>query len=59
MILHVELVKNPDAELKKYGHVMSGDSIILDECESWFNAAYWIFETQKILPDLSRLIRLV
>ena len=59
MPLHVELVKNPDAELKKYGHVMSGDSIILDECESWFNAAYWIFETQKILPDLSRLIRLV
>lgn len=56
--LTVELVQNPDTELKRLGHVASGDSIILDDCESWFNLTAWILETQGIFPRLSRCVHL-
>ena len=54
--LAVELVRNPDAILKTLGGVFSGDAIILDHCDSWFNAVAWILETRGMLPTLSRLI---
>jgi hypothetical protein len=33
----VELVNNVDVILGQHGNVVSQDSIILNECESWFN----------------------
>ncbi len=33
----VELVRNPDPILSDMGRVITGDSVILDNCESWFN----------------------
>lgn len=33
----VELVRNPDSILSKMERVVTGDSIILDNCTSWFN----------------------
>ena len=56
--LTVNLVQNPDTELKLLGHVASGDSIILDACESWFNLTSWILETQGLSPRLTRFVRL-
>lgn len=58
MPLSVDLTPNPDAELKQLGHVASGDSVILDQCLSWFNLAAWILETQGWLPRLTRFVRL-
>ncbi len=40
----VELVPNADPMLWKLGRVVTGDSIILDNCESWFNISRKIIE---------------
>jgi hypothetical protein len=37
MPVEVELVPNSDVVLSKMERVVSGDSIILDQCRSWFN----------------------
>lgn len=58
MPLAVELVRNPDTDLKKLHHVASGDSIILNECSSWFNLVSWVLDTQGILQKLTRLVPL-
>jgi len=42
----VELVPNSDLVLSKMSRVVSGDSIILDQCSSWFNLS------RKIVTDL-------
>lgn len=42
----VELVGNADASLKDQEGVVSGDSIVLDRCHSWFNLARTIIESQ-------------
>jgi hypothetical protein len=40
----VELVPNPDSILSRLGRVITGDSVILDECISWFNLLRFIIE---------------
>ncbi|WP_353092591.1 DUF434 domain-containing protein [Tissierella praeacuta] len=42
--LKVELVPNPDSILSKMERVVTSDSIILDECKSWFNLSRKIIE---------------
>lgn len=44
--VQVELVRNADACLAGRGQVVSGDSIVLDRCTSWFNLARTILATQ-------------
>lgn len=41
----VLIVKNPDVVLSKLERVVTGDSVILDECKSWFNLS------KKIVDD--------
>ncbi|MDF2906372.1 MAG: hypothetical protein K0R34_1693 [Herbinix sp.] len=45
----VELVDNPDVILSHRGNVISQDSIILNECESWFNMVPEIIN--KYIPE--------
>lgn len=40
----VELVRDPDPILSNMGRVVTGDSIILDNCKSWFNLSRKIVE---------------
>jgi hypothetical protein len=40
----VELVPNSDIVLSKMGRVVTADSIILDQCDSWFNLSKKIVE---------------
>ena len=35
--IHIEMVKNADTELMKQDHVISGDSMVITECVSWYN----------------------
>lgn len=56
--LDVRLVNSPDAELKRHPFVASGDSIILEECGSWFSLAAWMFGNLPGAPSLRRLVRL-
>jgi hypothetical protein len=42
--VEVELVPNADPILSKMERVVTGDSIILDECQSWFNLSSEIIE---------------
>jgi len=55
----VQIIRSPDAALKLLPYVVTSDSIILNECESWFNMTEYIFKTH---PDefkpLNRLIDL-
>jgi len=54
----VEIVRSPDALLKKLPCVVTGDSVILDECESWFNMTAHILEQSGLRQKLTRLIDL-
>ena len=56
--VNVNIVRNPDTNLKKLSHVVSGDSIILDECISWFNLVAYIFRDSMEFKHLNRLIEL-
>ena len=47
--IDVKTVKNPDVALAVSAGVVSGDSVILDECESWFNLGRWIIA--RWLPE--------
>jgi len=58
MPVDVEIVRNPDALLKKLPHIITSDSIILNECESWFNLTEYILEQSDLTGSLTRLIRL-
>jgi hypothetical protein len=40
--VNVELVPNADTILSKMGRIVTSDSIILDECKSWFNLSRYI-----------------
>jgi hypothetical protein len=42
--VEVNLVPNADPILSKLGRVVTGDSVILDECISWFNLLRFIVE---------------
>lgn len=44
MPVEVELITNVDSVLAKQGRIVTGDSIILDECQSWFNLSRRIIE---------------
>ena len=44
MPVEVELIPNVDAVLAGKGRIVTGDSIILDECKSWFNLSRKIIE---------------
>lgn len=48
--IEVEIVKNPDIILAEAEHVVTGDSVILDNCGSWFNLSRWIVETYIEAP---------
>lgn len=57
MPVAVELVPNPDVILMALERVITGDSVILDSCQSWYNLAGFIL-AQNIrnarIVDLSR-----
>ena len=56
--VEVELVHNADASLAGQAHVISGDSIVLDRCTSWFNLTSLIIRnhlTDAWVVDLSGL----
>lgn len=40
----VELTMNPDKEIRNSERIVTGDSIILDNCRSWFNFSRFIIE---------------
>ena len=40
--IDIRIVKSPDSELKRLHYVITGDSAILDECQSWFNLTAFI-----------------
>lgn len=42
--VYVEIVRNPDVILAEMEDVVSGDAIIIDSCESWFNLSKYIIE---------------
>ena len=44
MPVEVELIPNVDAVLAGKERIVTGDSIILDECKSWFNLSRKIIE---------------
>lgn len=46
----VQLVPNADVVLSKMGRIVTGDSIILDSCQSWFNLSRVIVEDYIINP---------
>jgi len=54
----VQIIRSPDAALKKLPCVITGDAIILDECENWFNLMGYIIESKEEFKKLSRLINL-
>ena len=58
MPIEVRIIRSPDSELKKLSCVISSDSIILDECDSWFNFTAYIFKRCEKFCNLSRLIDL-
>ena len=43
--VEVELVPNADVVLSRMGRIVTGDSVILDQCQSWFNIS------RKIVKD--------
>jgi hypothetical protein len=47
--VEVKTVKNPDVVLAVAAGVVSGDSVILDDCKSWFNLGRWI--TTRWVPE--------
>lgn len=58
MPVEVDIVDNPDTLLKKLPCVVTGDSIILDECKSWINLTQYIFDQSGLSQTLSRIIEL-
>ena len=54
----IQIIRSPDAVLKKLPCVATSDAIILDECENWFNMMGHIIETRKEFRNLGRLIDL-
>lgn len=51
----VRIIRSPDYALKKLPYVTTSDSIILDECVSWFNMMEYIIKTRKEFITLGRL----
>lgn len=47
--VEVEIVRNPDVLLMKMGRIVSGDKVILDNCDSWFNLSRYIIN--KYIKD--------
>ena len=58
MPLAVDIVRSPDTLLKKLPCVVTGDSVILDECESWFNMTAYILEQYDLAGHLTRFFGL-
>ena len=56
--VEVQIIRSPDAILKKLSCVVTSDAIILDECNSWFNMMRYIIETRKEFENLGRLVDL-
>jgi len=54
----VEITRSLDALLKKLPCVVTGDSIILNECESWYNMTANILNQDGLSRSLTRFIRL-
>lgn len=44
--VEAELVPNPDLVLSSLGRVVTGDSVILDTCVSWFNLLRFLLENK-------------
>ncbi len=45
----IKIVQNPDVVLMKSDRVVTGDSVILDSCESWFNLGEYI--VREYIPE--------
>ena len=58
MPVTAEITHSPDALLKKLPCVITGDSVILDECASWFNLSAYILDQTGLSRSLTRLIQL-
>lgn len=58
MPAEVELVRNPDALLKKLPCVVTSDSIILNEAERWFNLTAYILTQYHVQVNHDRWIDL-
>lgn len=58
MPVEAELVRNPDALLKKLPCVVTSDSIILNEAENWFNLTSYIMNQYQIQVRPDRWIDL-
>lgn len=56
--VEVQIIRSPDAALKRLPCVITGDSIILDSCESWFNMMAYCIETREDFKKLNRLVHL-
>lgn len=56
--LDVEIVRNPDMLLKELSCVVTGDAIILNECESWLNLVEYILKKNVEFKNLSRFVDL-
>ena len=54
----VEITRSPDTLLKKLPCVVTGDSVILDECAGWFNLTAYILNQTGLSRRLTRLIQL-
>ena len=58
MFVTVNITRRPDVLLKKLPCVVTGDFIILDECESWYNMTAYILNQAGLWRSQTRLIRL-
>ena len=54
----IQIIRSPDAALKRLPYVITSDAIILDKCENWFNLMGYITKTRKEFKNLERLIDL-
>lgn len=58
MPVEVQIIRSPDAALKRLPCVITSDSVILDECESWFNLTAYVIRTREEFKTLGRLVDL-
>ena len=58
MPVNVQIIRSPDAALKQLPYVITSDSIIIDECVSWFNLLEYILKERVEFKALNRLINL-
>ena len=58
MPVDVLILSNPDEELKKHSCVVTSDSIILDNCGSWFNMTEYALKSLPKIKESPRFVNL-